>query len=120
MLLARAGRRLPVVLAVWAMLAPAQAQKADPVRTWVSGVVSRVGALPAPAKTVTVRVRIGAEGAVEGVELLEGSDPDGRLRKAIAETGPYPPPPARILTLEGFTELSFSLGPAAPRKGPGR
>ncbi|EHP88848.1 TonB family protein, partial [Methylorubrum extorquens DSM 13060] len=32
-----------------------------------------------------------------------------RAARAVQAAAPFPPPPAGLLTLEGFTELSFPL-----------
>lgn len=84
-------------------------------RAWVAGVVSRIGmadraAAPGRGGQVTLRMRIAADGTLDRVEIEEGPAPLGeRATRAVQAAAPFPPPPAGLLTLEGFTELSFPL-----------
>lgn len=84
-------------------------------KAWVAGVVNRIGMAdraPAPGRggQVTIRVRIDAKGALDGVEVEDGPAALGeRAIRAAQAAAPFPPPPAGLLTLEGFTELSFPL-----------
>ncbi|GJE77436.1 TonB family protein [Methylorubrum suomiense] len=83
-------------------------------RAWVATVVSRIGAAdrvaPGRGGPVTLRVRIAADGALDGVAIEEGSPALGeRARRAVEAAGPFAPPPPGLLTLEGYTELSFPL-----------
>lgn len=103
----------------------ARAARVSPTEAWVSMVVTRItragerGAAAEPGGTVTIRIRIGADGAVEGAAVEEGSGSDAldtRVLKAVSDASPFTPPPETLLTLEGFTELSFplTLGPPGP------
>ena len=88
-------------------------------RDWVSTVVTRIS--EADRKTadgveargsVTIRVRIGADGSLDGVEVDQGSGSaalDERAIRAVRAASPFRPPPATLLSLEGYTELSFPL-----------
>lgn len=116
---------LALVLAAPASAKPRPAPAAN-ASAWVSEVVTRIGEAQAKATgegkggTVTVRLRIGASGALEGAAIDESSGSealDARALAAVRNAGPFAPPPAKLLTLEGFTELSFplELGPAATR-----
>lgn len=84
-------------------------------KAWVSGVVNRIGradraAAPGRGGPVTLRVRIAADGTLAGVEIDEGAPALAeRAARAAQAAAPFPPPPAGLLTLEGFTELSFPL-----------
>jgi len=110
----------PLVLAalmLGAALAPASAApRVDGrAKAWVAGVVSRIGmadraAAPGRGGQVTLRVRIEADGALGGIVLEEGPAALGaRAARAVQAAAPFPPPPSGLLTLEGFTELSFPL-----------
>lgn len=62
--------------------------------------------------TVTIRVRIGADGTLEGAKIEESSGSDALDRRALQAAkaaAPFKPPPANLLTLEGFTELAFAV-----------
>jgi len=112
-------RTAGVVLALCLTLGAgaAWARPVPGVRAWVSTVVDRIvradrpGA-SSPGGTVTIRLRITADGDLDGVEV-EGSSGsptlDARALRAATAAGPFPAPPARLLTLEGVTELSFGL-----------
>ncbi|MDV2985742.1 UNVERIFIED_CONTAM: TonB family protein [Methylobacteriaceae bacterium AG10] len=84
-------------------------------KAWVAGIVNRIGMAdraPAPGRggQVTIRVRIDAKGGLDGVEIEDGPAALGeRAVRAAQAAAPFPPPPAGLLTLEGFTELSFPL-----------
>ena len=83
-------------------------------RAWVADVVSRIGEADRAARggggQVTIRVRIGADGALEGTALEDGPAALGaRAERAVRAAEPFPPPPPGLLTLEGYTELSFPL-----------
>lgn len=110
----------PVLLAALMLsvpLAPVSAQSRVDARAkaWVAGIVNRIGRAdraPAPGRggQVTIRVRIDAKGALDGVEIEDGPAALGqRAVRAAQAAAPFPPPPAGLLTLEGFTELSFPL-----------
>ncbi|GEO98159.1 TonB family protein [Methylobacterium haplocladii] len=92
-------------------------EKLTPNR-WVAMVVTRItqagGTTAAgdPGGTVTIRVRIGIDGTLEGAAVEESSGSpalDGRALEAAKAAAPFAPPPEKLLTLEGFTELSFSV-----------
>lgn len=94
-----------------------QARPVTGVRAWVSTVVDRIVRADrpeagSPGGTVTIRLRITADGGLDGVEV-EGSSGspalDARALRAATAAGPFPAPPARLITLEGVTELSFGL-----------
>ncbi len=85
---------------------------------WVSMVVTRIsraGETPAaatPGGTVTIRLRIGADGTMESASIDESSGSealDSRALAAAKAASPFAPPPERLLTLEGFTELAFPV-----------
>lgn len=88
-------------------------------KTWVSGVLTRIseadgraGRANGPGGTVSVRVRIGSDGSLDGAAIDESSgkaELDERALRAVRAAAPFAPPPAKLLTLEGFTELSFPL-----------
>ncbi|GLS46951.1 cell envelope integrity protein TolA [Methylobacterium brachythecii] len=97
------------------------------VERWVSLVVTKVtrageGRFPGdprvnPGGTVTIRVRIGADGTLEGAAIDQSSGSDALDTRALAAAkaaSPFTPPPEKLLTLEGFTELAFPVefGPA--------
>ncbi|MCE4226732.1 energy transducer TonB [Methylobacterium sp. C25] len=65
-----------------------------------------------PEGTVTIRIRIGSEGMLEGAAIEESSGSDALDRRALQAAkaaAPFSPPPAKLLTLEGFTELAFAV-----------
>ncbi|WP_096484113.1 TonB family protein [Methylorubrum populi] len=110
----------PVLLAALMLAASPGSGSAAPrvdarAKAWVAGIVNRIGTAdrsPAPGRggQVTIRVRIDAKGALDGVEIEEGPAALGeRAIRAAQAAAPFPPPPAGLLTLEGFTELSFPL-----------
>ncbi|MEH3119614.1 MAG: TonB family protein [Methylorubrum populi] len=110
----------PFLLAVLLVAAPLAPGLAAPrvdarAKAWVAGVVSRIGMADRAAAAgrggqVTVRVRIEADGALGGIVLEEGPAALGaRAARAVQAAAPFPPPPPELLTLEGFTELSFPL-----------
>ena len=110
----------PFLLAALMLCAPLVPVSAAPrvdarAKTWVAGIVSRIGmadraAAPGRGGQVTIRVRIEADGALGGIVLEEGPAALGeRAARAVQAAAPFPPPPAGLLTLEGFTELSFPL-----------
>ena len=126
-----AGRlALPILLGALA-LAPGDIRArprdriAPAVRDWISGVVTKIGETDrgrvrgsrgGASGTVTIRVRIAADGSVDRVEIERSSgspDLDRRARTAARDAGPFRPPPASLLTAAGSTELSFpvSLAP---------
>ncbi|WP_232629383.1 TonB family protein [Methylobacterium sp. Leaf118] len=86
-------------------------------RAWVAEVVSRIGTADRAARAaagrggrVTIRVRIGADGRLDDLAVEEGPAALGeRARRAAQAAGPFAPPPPGLLTLEGYTELSFPL-----------
>lgn len=96
---------------------PAQAGPAPSARAWVTEVVDRIvradrAEMGSGRGTVTVRLRILSDGNLDGaaVEGSSGSETlDARALRAVTAAGPFRPPPPRLLTLEGFTELSFDL-----------
>lgn len=116
---------LPIALAAlaWSAIWPATrpalaAPRIDAqARAWIAEVVSRIGTADRAARAalgrggrVTIRVRIGADGALDGIEVEEGPAVLGeRARRAARAAGPFAPPPPGLLTLEGYTELSFPL-----------
>ncbi|MGX5773929.1 TonB family protein [Methylorubrum zatmanii] len=114
----------PLVLALLMLTAPMASGHAAPrvdakARAWVADVVSRIGMADRMAGraeprgrggAVTIRVRIDSSGALGGIALEEGPMALGeRAARAVQAAAPFPPPPAGLLTLEGFTELSFPL-----------
>ncbi|CAO4174610.1 TonB family protein [Methylorubrum populi] len=110
----------PLVFALLMLTAPLASGHAAPridakARAWVADVVSRIGMadrIEARGRggAVTIRVRIDASGALGGIALEEGTVALGeRAARAVQAAAPFPPPPAGLLTLEGFTELSFPL-----------
>ncbi|MCP1546967.1 MULTISPECIES: TonB family protein [Methylorubrum] len=110
----------PLLLAALMLSAPLVPASAAPrvdarAKAWVAGIVNRIGtadraAAPGRGGQVTVRVRIEADGALGGIVLEEGPAVLGeRAARAVEAAAPFPPPPAGLLTLEGFTELSFPL-----------
>lgn len=124
--------RLPVLLLAALIAGPANARpepgppKTRPERTnekltpnrWVADVVTKVtragdiGAAETPGGSVTIRIRIGADGSVEGTAVEESSgsaDLDARALAAAKAASPFSPPPQKLLTLGGFTELSFAV-----------
>lgn len=95
-------------------------------RIWIANLVSRVSEVerkfgPNPQSgRVTLRLRIGTAGTLDWVVVEESSgstDVDERALRAAQAAAPFDPPPKRLLTLEGFTELSFSLQLDARRRG---
>lgn len=86
--------------------------------TWAAMVVTRITQADLKAGggeqsgTVTVRMRISADGALDSA-VVEGSSGstklDERALRAIQAASPFAPPPRRIITLEGYTELGFPL-----------
>lgn len=96
-------------------------------RDWVSGVVTKIARAaaekasdPSTSGTVTIRLRIGFDGALADAGIDEGSGSaalDERALRAAKAASPFRPPPSGLLTLEGYTELSFplQLGGAAAR-----
>jgi TonB family protein len=107
----------PVFLALTLLAVPASAApRVDAkARAWVADVVNRIGAAdraaaPGRGGPVTLRVRIAANGTLDGIEIEEGAPALAeRARRAAAAAGPFAPPPPGLLTLEGYTELSFPL-----------
>lgn len=116
-----ASRFLLVLLALTlsalsATAAPRVDAKVDAkARAWVADVVNRIGAAdraaaPGRGGPVTLRVRIAADGALDGIAIEEGAPALAeRARRAAEAAGPFAPPPPGLLTLEGYTELSFPL-----------
>ncbi len=126
--------RLPVLLLA-ALIAgpgtPSARPEPGPLRTrpqqpndkltpnrWVAEVVSKVtragdvAAVDTPGGSVTIRVRIGVDGSVEGAAVEESSGSaalDARALAAAKAASPFSPPPPKLLTLGGFTELSFAV-----------
>lgn len=98
---------------------PAQARGEAKARAWVSGVVDRIEAAGvkqgdenSPGGSVTIRVRVASDGALDGVEIEQGSGfaaLDQRALRAVRAAAPFRAPPRQLLTLEGYTELSFPL-----------
>lgn len=85
---------------------------------WVSGIVSKItqieqaDAAAGKPGTVTIRLRIDSNGVIESATVEETSGSallDERALRAAKSAAPFPPPPQKILTLEGFTELAFPL-----------
>ncbi|MBB2963302.1 TonB family protein [Methylobacterium sp. R2-1] len=111
--------RSVLLLALMLAASPGNALAAPRVdaraKAWVAGVVSRIGMAdraraPRRGGQVTIRVRIDAKGGLDGVEIEDGPVALGeRAARAAQAAAPFPPPPAGLLTLEGFTELSFPL-----------
>lgn len=97
----------------------AQARTDPRERDWVTMVVSRISEADRRARglknlggIVAIRIRIAADGSLEdaAVEKASGSSSlDERALQAVRAAGPFRPPPAQLLGLEGFTELSFPL-----------
>lgn len=112
-----ASRFLPALLALTLFALPATAApRVDArARAWIADVVNRIGAAdrgaaPGRGGPVTLRVRIAANGTLDGVEIEDGAPALGeRARRAAEAAGPFAPPPPGLLTLEGYTELSFPL-----------
>ena len=112
-----ASRVLTALLALTLLAVPATAApRADAkARAWVADVVNRIGAAdrgvaPGQGGPVTLRVRIAADGALGGIAIEEGAPALAeRARRAAEAAGPFAPPPPNLLTLEGYTELSFPL-----------
>ncbi|GEP12328.1 hypothetical protein MGN01_41730 [Methylobacterium gnaphalii] len=77
--------------------------------------ISRAGeksATATPGGKVTIRVRIAADGTLEGAAIEESSGSpalDARALQAAEAASPFAPPPEKLLTLEGFTELAFPV-----------
>lgn len=96
---------------------PAQARSEAKARAWVSSVVDKIdaaggGKAGGPGGSVTVRLRIASDGTLDGAEIEEGSGSaqlDERALRAVRAAAPFRAPPRQILTLEGFTELSFPV-----------
>lgn len=85
---------------------------------WVAAVVTRItqagetAEADAPGGSVAIRIRIGADGTLEGAAIEESSGVpalDDRALRAAKAASPFAPPPDKLLTLEGFTELSFAV-----------
>lgn len=104
------------------LLAPASAQDgiSHAARTWMSAVVTRVSevmrldthAPAAKVRTIEIRIRVGADGSVIGVEVERPTADnliEKRVKTAIATGGPFAPPPSELLAADGTTELSFPL-----------
>ncbi|MDR7039317.1 MULTISPECIES: TonB family protein [Methylobacterium] len=94
------------------------------VRTWLSAVVTKIGAADrsaaprSPGGTVTIRVRIAADGSLKDASVEAGSGSaalDDRALAAARAAGPFAPPPRELLTEDGTTELSFPLDLARRR-----
>jgi TonB family protein len=91
------------------------------VRRWLSKVISKIDKtdqaqtiVPGKRKsgTVMIRVRVAADGHVNGVEVERSSGSpslDERAVAAVRAADPFDPPPATLLTSAGVTELSFPL-----------
>lgn len=96
---------------------PAEARSDARTRAWVSSVVDQIDAAGGrkgggSSRFVTVRLRIASDGALEGAEIEEGSGSaqlDERALRTVRAAAPFRAPPRQILTLEGFTELSFPI-----------
>lgn len=115
----RALRLALAWLVAAAMAAPAQA-RTNQARTdrdgWVSAVVTKISMADRSGAggrgTVTIRVRVSADGALDGVSIDEGSGSQGadaRAIRAVRAAAPFKPPPKALLSLEGYTELAFPL-----------
>ena len=109
-------RALCVSLILFSWLAEPAAAVTARTRDWVSMVVTKIAkAAGDPAVeggTVTIRVRIESTGALAdvGIDTSSGSAAiDARALLAVKSAAPFKPPPRQLLTLEGFTELSFPL-----------
>ena len=108
-------RPICLVLAVCLSALSAQA-RSDP-RDWVTSVVTKISAADRKetgdgSGTVTIRVRIAANGELDGVSIDEGSGAatiDERAIRAVRAASPFKPPPKKLLSLEGYTELAFPL-----------
>ncbi|AWN43330.1 TonB family protein [Methylobacterium durans] len=94
------------------------------VRQWLSTVVTRIGAADraeAPRSrggTVTIRVRIAADGSLKDASVEGGSGSaalEARALAAARAAAPFAPPPSELLTEDGTTELSFPLDLARRR-----
>ena len=83
---------------------------------WVAAVVTKISMADRSGAggrgTVTIRVRVSADGALDGVSIDEGSGSQGvdaRAIRAVRAAAPFRPPPKALLSLEGYTELAFPL-----------
>lgn len=96
---------------------PAEARSEAKAQAWVSSVVDKIDAADAgerggPSGSVTIRLRIASDGTLDGVAIEEGSGStqlDQRALRAVRAAAPFRAPPRRLLTLEGYTELSFPV-----------
>lgn len=114
-----AASLVAVGLIVAFFLSAAQARAGLRERDWVTMVVSRISLVDRRARgvkdsggIVEIRIRIAADGSLEGAAVEKGSGSsslDERALKAVRAAGPFRPPPAKLLDLQGFTELSFPL-----------
>lgn len=87
-------------------------------RSWVANVVSRISEVERKSGentqggTVALRLRIDMDGSLDFATVEESSGStaiDERALRAARAAAPFDPPPKRLRTLEGFTELSFPL-----------
>jgi protein TonB len=97
------------------------------VTEWLSDVVTKVdtaaraGAPPRRAGrfgTVTVRIRVAADGSLRGVTVEKSSGTEALDRRAVAAiktAAPFEPPPSELLAEDGITELAFPLELATDR-----
>lgn len=105
--------RLAFALA-WLGAAPALARTG--ASDWVTSVVTKISTADRTGAggrgTVTIRVRIAADGSLDGVSIEAGSGSqtaDERALRAVRAAAPFKPPPTKLLSLEGYTELAFPL-----------
>lgn len=110
---------LGLLLGSW----PAQARAGvtPAVRDWLSALVTRIDAADradrrgdarGAAGTVVVRIEVAANGSVRRAEIERRSGSRGldrRALRAVQGAGPFPAPPAELLTEAGVTDLSVPV-----------
>jgi protein TonB len=97
------------------------------VTRWLSDVVTKVDAAGRPGApprragrfgTVTVRIRVAADGSLQGATVEKSSGTEALDRRAVAAVravAPFEPPPSELLAEDGTTELAFPLELATGR-----
>lgn len=110
---------LGVLLLPWP--AAARTGVSPAVRTWLSGLVTRIDAVDRTdrhantrraAGTVLVRIEIAADGTVRQAEIERSSGSRGldrRALRAVQGASPFKAPPAELLAEDGVADLSVPV-----------